>query len=451
MSHEGIEEVVVLLKGEEESDKYLVGYYVSDKELVVSDLRAHLLELLPEYMVPTYYVHMDSIPLTVSGKVDRKALPTPEIVAGEDYQSPSNEIEEKLVAIWSEILGLEEEVISVTRSFFELGGNSFRINELGSRLSDSFDMKISLVEIFKRTTIKSISEYISGLVKTKAQIKEESIVLIKNSGVTDNLFMIHDVSGDINGYIRLSESLEAYNCWGIQSALLQGFCPKKLTIKELAFKYIKKIKQIQKEGPYNLLGWSLGGIVAYEIARQMEHYGDRVSQLFMIDSKIPSFDNSELFSFSLEQEKKLLTTFLKEDKIKLDEITSIEELWQKCKPIFTQEMNKEVIEVLPEYFTPLIPDIHKIQTEPLIAKINTIRSLYRALINFEMKDTVQVQLTYIKADSSNTNSEEFSEYFKEEVVSHTVQGDHFSILRENEVLQIQDLINKSKKTNNNKY
>ncbi|MFS4449733.1 non-ribosomal peptide synthetase, partial [Maribacter sp. 2307UL18-2] len=118
-----IKEVLVLSR-ETDGEKYLIGYYVSDEELSTVELRNHILDNLPNYMLPAYFVHMEVFPLTLNGKVDRKNLPDPELTLGGDYEAPSNEIEEKLIGIWSDLLKLDKEVIGVNTNFFDLGGDS---------------------------------------------------------------------------------------------------------------------------------------------------------------------------------------------------------------------------------------------------------------------------------------------------------------------------------------
>jgi amino acid adenylation domain-containing protein len=115
-SHSQIRETVVVAKGEG-SDKYLVAYYVGEKEFEEGALRSYLSGKLPEYMVPSYYLSLEKIPLTPNGKIDRKSLPSPAVTAGDSYQAPCTEIEEKLVTIWSEVLKIDRAVISVGRSF----------------------------------------------------------------------------------------------------------------------------------------------------------------------------------------------------------------------------------------------------------------------------------------------------------------------------------------------
>ena len=163
LGYTGISDVVVVLKGEDESDAYLVCYYVCDQELLVSDLRSYLLGRIPDYMVPGYYVAMERIPLTSNGKVDRNSLPSPEISLGDDYVGASTAIEEELVTIWSDVLGIEEEVISVTRSFFELGGNSLRAMVLVNKVSSSFEVDFALRDVFRYADIRSLGVHLLSL------------------------------------------------------------------------------------------------------------------------------------------------------------------------------------------------------------------------------------------------------------------------------------------------
>ena len=154
-----VEQGVVELR-EKEGDKYLVAYYQSAKEIDPAELKQHLSEKLPEYMLPSYYVHMESFPLTSSGKQSRKNLPDPQIKIREDYMAPSSEIEEKLVAIWSEVLKLDKELISVNRSFFELGGHSLKAMVLANKIAKELEITLPLEQIFEQSTIKKQGTFI---------------------------------------------------------------------------------------------------------------------------------------------------------------------------------------------------------------------------------------------------------------------------------------------------
>jgi acyl carrier protein len=162
VTHEQIKEAIVIAK-ERQDDKYLIAYYVSDSEIEITVLKVFLLQKLPDYMIPTYYEHLNSIPLTPNGKIDKNALPDPEIKASNDYIAPLNEIEEKLVEIWSEVLKIEKEQISVDRSFFELGGHSLKAILIASKINEVFDVKIPLDDIFNNPTIKGIVTFIKTI------------------------------------------------------------------------------------------------------------------------------------------------------------------------------------------------------------------------------------------------------------------------------------------------
>src|SRR5450432_3037690 len=157
---EGIRGSVVLSRGEGE-DKYLCAYYVSDELIPVSELRSHVLKYLPDYMVPSSFVRIETIPLNSNGKVDRGSLPDPEFEPGvEGYQGAGNDTEREMIRIWSEVLKIPEEVIGVRSNFFELGGHSLRATILTGRIHKSFNVRVPLVEVFKTPTIRELSEYI---------------------------------------------------------------------------------------------------------------------------------------------------------------------------------------------------------------------------------------------------------------------------------------------------
>ncbi|SHN37815.1 non-ribosomal peptide synthetase [Mucilaginibacter sp. OK098] len=173
-SHAEISEAVVVAK-ERAGEKYLAGYYVSAQELSTASLKEHLSGVLPEYMIPQVYVHLESLPLTPNGKTDRKALPDPDYGSGTTYTAASTPLEVMLVAIWSEVLQLEQEQISVTASFFDLGGHSLKATTLVNRIQQDLEVEVPLKAIFTHQDIRSLGEYISGLGKTAYQSIEKAV------------------------------------------------------------------------------------------------------------------------------------------------------------------------------------------------------------------------------------------------------------------------------------
>lgn len=156
-----IEEVVVLARGEEEN-KYLIAYYISEKKQDKSVLRNFLSQNIPDFMVPSHYIQIEKMPLTLNGKLDKNALPEPEPIANEGYVAPTSETEKKLVEIWAEILSIDESLVSVEKSFFELGGNSLTIVRLNSLINKNLDWKITITEMFQYTTIQDLIAFVSN-------------------------------------------------------------------------------------------------------------------------------------------------------------------------------------------------------------------------------------------------------------------------------------------------
>ncbi len=164
---EGVDQSVVVLR-EELDNKYLVVYYVSEKGLAKEDILSKLHELLPDYMVPNYYIKLNSIPLTTNGKVDKKSLPNieHEDLIRAEYIAPRNKLEEQLVEIWQRILEVEK--IGINDNFFALGGHSLKLLRLNNEYHKQFDLSIDIKELHEKSDIKSTSEYIEFLIHQKS-------------------------------------------------------------------------------------------------------------------------------------------------------------------------------------------------------------------------------------------------------------------------------------------
>ncbi|MCP4218391.1 MAG: amino acid adenylation domain-containing protein, partial [bacterium] len=165
-----IKESIVTAKTDSQGDTYLCAYIIAGQPVELEStgtfneaLRKKLSVILPDYMVPAYFVHLDKVPLTPNGKVDRKALPEPqfsEAAKGGAYVAPGDEIEEKLTAIWAGILEIEKSVISVMSDFFRMGGHSLKATIMVSKIHREFNANIPLMKIFKSPTIRAIAQTI---------------------------------------------------------------------------------------------------------------------------------------------------------------------------------------------------------------------------------------------------------------------------------------------------
>ena len=158
--YKGISQSIVIAKEQEvgEGNKYLVGYYVKEKgeEVEEEEVYKYLGNKLPEYMVPTVLKRIEEVPLTINGKIDRNKLPEAELSDKEKYVAPRNEVEKKVVKIWSEVLGIEEEKVGIKDDFFRLGGDSIVSIQLVSRIRQNLEINIGIKDIFKYRTIEKL-------------------------------------------------------------------------------------------------------------------------------------------------------------------------------------------------------------------------------------------------------------------------------------------------------
>ncbi|EGO65798.1 lichenysin synthetase A [Acetonema longum DSM 6540] len=161
LKHPAIKEAIVIAKGDTTAGKYLCAYFTAGQELGAAELRGHLSHALPDYMIPAFLVQLEKMPLTPNGKIDRRALPEPDGGSGRaEYAAPRNEAEEKMAALWQDILGVEK--VGIEDNFFELGGHSLKAITLVARIHKEFGTAVPLQEIFKAQTIRNLMEIAEG-------------------------------------------------------------------------------------------------------------------------------------------------------------------------------------------------------------------------------------------------------------------------------------------------
>ena len=188
-----IQEAVVLDREDRNGDRHLCAYVVTVNEHAVPGLREYLSQHLPNYMIPTYFVKLDKIPLTPNGKTDRKALPEPSVsVDSPMYIAPQNENEEKLVELWATVLGIKKEKIGVNDNFFDRGGSSLTIIRLAGKMEETLDREIPVTMLFRYPTIRALSEYLDrGGVPGETGFDTEKLDLIRDS-IRDTLNIFGD-------------------------------------------------------------------------------------------------------------------------------------------------------------------------------------------------------------------------------------------------------------------
>jgi acyl-coenzyme A synthetase/AMP-(fatty) acid ligase/acyl carrier protein len=179
-SYPNIKQAVVIardskneLEGNKTDNKYLVGYYTSSQELDNEAIRDYLENKLPEYMVPVVLMHLDKLPLTINGKLDRKALPEPNFINEETYTAQVTELEEKLCRIWSEVLGIPFEKIGVRDDFFRLGGHSILAIKLMTRINKELNILVNVSTIFTANTVRTMSKLLN---QTKYRVEYDEYI-----------------------------------------------------------------------------------------------------------------------------------------------------------------------------------------------------------------------------------------------------------------------------------
>jgi amino acid adenylation domain-containing protein/FkbM family methyltransferase len=175
VQHPSVREAVVLVREGERGDKRIVAYVVSveGQQVSTSELRAHIKDKLPEHMVPSLFVMLDEMPLTVNGKVDRRALPALEAVrgagTGEDFVAPRTPVEEVVAGIWSEVLGMEQ--VGAHDDFFDLGGHSLLATQVMSRIREAFQVEIALRELFEGSTVAELAQQVEAALNAERQLQ----------------------------------------------------------------------------------------------------------------------------------------------------------------------------------------------------------------------------------------------------------------------------------------
>lgn len=281
-----VRENVVIAREDQPGDKRLVAYVVLNQPISkTSELRGSLERKLPAYMVPSAFVELDRLPLTPNGKIDRKALPPPDRtdLQRNRFVEPRDEIESKLARLWERVL--DTAPVGVTDSFFELGGNSLLAARMFSETTREFGKNLPLATLFREGTIEHLATLLRHNEDDELKGRWSSLVSIQPAGSKQPFFCVHGVGGNVLTYRALAQYLGPDQpLYGLQSAGLDGKQTPHTTVEAMAAHYIEAICDLQPEGPYLLGGLSFGGIVAFEMARQLQKRGRKVACVALLDS-----------------------------------------------------------------------------------------------------------------------------------------------------------------------
>ncbi|MDZ7923824.1 MAG: amino acid adenylation domain-containing protein [Marinagarivorans sp.] len=279
-----VAEAVVVAREIHAGIKDLVGYIVprhSQCAPRTADLQDRLRQSLPEYMVPVAFVNIDHFPMTANGKLNRDALPLPQWNASaldKTSVAPRNELEQLLCQLWGKTLKVES--VGIHDSFFDLGGQSLLAVTLLANIGQALARELTLDALLHAPTVAEMAEWLQQDDKGS-----EILARMRKGDGQAPLFCIHPVGGNILAYRELTERLApGYAIYGIRSLGLRTGETRVLDLTRMAEIYLQEIRKVCPTGPYRLLGWSLGGIIALEIASRLEAQGETVELLTLIDS-----------------------------------------------------------------------------------------------------------------------------------------------------------------------
>jgi amino acid adenylation domain-containing protein len=386
---------------------------------LVPSLRARLEERLPAYMVPSSIQVLEALPLTRHGKIDRQALSTAALsrpIGGSGYVAARDELEAALVQLWEELLQVRG--LGVADDFFTLGGHSLLAVRLMAEIERTFDRKLPLAALFQEPTI----EHLANLLRMEPNAAGiSSLVEMQPRGTRPPLFCVHPAGGTVFCYRDLARHLGGDQpFFGLQARGLSGEASPHNTVEEMAAHYIDTIRSVQPVGPYRLAGWSLGGNLAFEMARQLREQGDEVALLALLDAgALPP-----------------------------DEKAAIEDFLPIIMGMFPAEENLplEALRQLPareqlDYFLKRAAEARLIDDVPGTTQAQHVFDVFRANLK-AMLDyrpiEADVAITLFRAAEQTSKLAAdpalgWTAYAKRGVEVHTVPGDHVHMVREPQV------------------
>ncbi|MCP4401549.1 MAG: amino acid adenylation domain-containing protein [bacterium] len=302
--HEAVQDAVIIAKDfRKDGDKELVAYVVTSHQDPVSGiqssvisiqsslttvLREHLKRALPDYMVPSYFVHIEKIPLTLNGKIDKQALPDPVetgLQHGKKSLAPRDTLELQIVQLWEEVLEIFP--VDVRDNFFDLGGHSMKAVRLMAKIQQLFGKNLPLATLFQSSTI----EQLATVLRHETELLSwSSLVAIQPYGANPPFFFVPGTGGNVIYLYALTQCLgREQPFYGLQAVGLDGRTEPHNSIEAMAAHYIECLQTVRPSGPYLLGGHSLGGKVAFEMARQLRQQRHEVALLAIFDTTAPPF------------------------------------------------------------------------------------------------------------------------------------------------------------------
>ncbi len=285
--HADVCEAAVVPRNDPDGSPRLVAFLCVERDRPPdpAGLRRFLQRTLPEALVPSAFAFLDALPLTDLGVVDRQALPSPAALGQDLHEArvaPRTPLELRLLQIWEDLFGLRP--LGVTDDFFALGGHSLLALQLRGRIRRELGEDFQLSSLLRASTVADLA---AQLDRGGAAANASPLVAIRTTGSRPPLFAVHPAGGGALCYVELAYALGGHQpFYGLQAPGWEDGREPATSVEELAAAYVAAVREVQRHGPYHLLGWSFGGYVAYEMARRLAGAGEEVPFLTILDAGI---------------------------------------------------------------------------------------------------------------------------------------------------------------------
>ena len=427
MEYAEIKETIVIEKESHSDSKYLCAYFTSDRKVDISGIKMFLTQVLPNYMVPKYFIQLNELPLMVNGKIDKKALPEPnkEQNMSSKYTTPNTKCEKDLVITLEEMLKLER--IGTNDDFFDnLGMDSLEAVRFSLEISRKQKINISVSDIYSNSNVYKLATHIDGDSTSSSVNADGNSILLKNSATNSkNLFLFHDGFNKVESYIELCNLMDIdANCWGIRSSQFEDLKLIELKIEDVAEDYIGRLKQIQPNGPYSIIGWSLGGTIAFDVVRELEAAGERINFFAVFDSVPP--ESNIYNTLKVELLKGIYTKLSRAKDGKYDD--EPQEV-KKFADYVSAEYDK-LRKLIPYRILEMILAYSKENITEILQTVNPLLSFIIAAQEYVPASRIITELRYYKAsETCEFDSKGWDDYCHLPVKYFEVEGDHFSMLK----------------------
>ncbi|MBE8998845.1 amino acid adenylation domain-containing protein [Nostoc sp. LEGE 12447] len=432
--HGDVEGCCIIAREDTPGDKRLVAYVVAHQNCTptINELRQFLKAKLPDYMVPSAFVMLESMPLTPSGKVDRRALPAPDLHSSnsDKYVAPRNQVELELTQIWSRILKVDK--VGVKDNFFDLGGHSLLTPYLMAQIKQQFGKDIAIASLYQNPTI----EQLATIVPFDSDSKSGSpLVILQPHGSKPPLFCLPGAAGYPFYLYDLARCLGSDQPFYSFQAIAPGEGEELITqVEDVAARYIQELLVVQPKGPYFLAGHSFGGKLAFEMAQQLLRKGHKVALVAILDTTAP-FHQKNPSAFDLDNTKWLAEL-----------ADTIEVVYGKNMDCSVETLQSMVWEDQLKYVLERLKNADILPPDDEITQLNNMVQLLKAnaVVNYVPQEIYPTKITLLRAKENvvkvdESNSEVLSEILQdlhwgwskfsaEPVNVHFVPGNHVTMM-----------------------